>query len=63
MTDIERITIKRRKVGKFIGLIGMDTPDTEIEGKLKDAMEAIIQGSQDELRQTEEWYMRRKKFG
>lgn len=63
MTDTERIAIKRRKVGKFIGLIDMETPESEIEGKLRDAMEAIIQAGQDELRQTEEWYMRRRKIG
>lgn len=63
MTDTERIAIKRRKVGKFIGLIDMETPESEIEGKLREAMEAIIQAGQNELRQTEEWHMRRRKIG
>lgn len=63
LTDTERIAIKRRKVGKFIGLIGMETPEHEIEGRMRDAMERIIKAGQEELRQTEEWYMRRRKIG
>lgn len=63
LTDAERIAIKRRKVGKFIGLVGMETPAAEIEGRMRDAMESIKLAGQEELRLTEEWYMRRRKIG
>ena len=63
LTDAERIAIKRRKVGKFIGLIGMDSPASEIEGRLREAMERVIQAGQDELRNVEEYYLRRRKIG
>lgn len=63
MTDAERIAVKRRKVGKFIGLIGMDTPADEIENRMRFLMEQVIQARQEELRVTEEWYLRRRKIG
>lgn len=59
----ERIAIKRRKVGKFIGLIGMETPESEIEGRMVAAMERVIAAGREELRDVEEWYLRRRKIG
>ena len=62
-TDVERVAIKRRKVGKFIGLIGMDTPNFEIDGRLRDVMERAIERGREELRQNELWFLRRSKMG
>lgn len=62
LTDVERIAVKRRKVGKFIGLVGMDTPIEEIEGIIRASMERAIKSSQEELKRAEEWDLRRKKM-
>lgn len=62
LSDSERIAIKRRKVGKFIGLVGMDTPIEEIEGRIQMAMERAIRVAREESRRTEEWEFRRKKM-
>ncbi|GAB7354745.1 hypothetical protein MBLNU459_g5155t1 [Dothideomycetes sp. NU459] len=62
LSDVERIAIKRRKVGKFIGLIGMDTPIEEVEGIIRRSMERAIHLAREELRKAEEWELRRKKM-
>ncbi|OTA33722.1 hypothetical protein BTJ68_07046 [Hortaea werneckii EXF-2000] len=58
----ERIRIKRRKVGKFIGLVGMETPAEEIAGRIQASLEAAIETSREELRRNEEVMLRRKKM-
>ncbi|KAI5196375.1 hypothetical protein E4T39_07837 [Aureobasidium subglaciale] len=62
LTDAERIAIKKRKFGKFIGLMNCDTPVEEIEGRLRASMEKAIRLAQDELRRAEEWELRRSKM-
>jgi len=62
LTDTERIAIKRRKLGKFIGLVGMDTPIEEIEGVIRASMERAIKLAHEELKRAEEWDLRRKKM-
>ena len=59
----ERIKIKRRKVGKFIGLVGMDTPAEEIAGRIQASLDRAIERSREELRRNEEIMLRRKKVG
>ena len=61
-TDAERIAIKRRKFGKFIGLMNCETPVEEIEGRLRASMEKAIRLAQEELRRAEEWELRRSKM-
>jgi hypothetical protein len=61
-TDAERIAIKRRKFGKFIGLLNCETPVEEIEGRLRASMEKAIRLAQEELRRAEEWELRRSKM-
>lgn len=62
MTDAERIAIKRRKLGKFVGLMGCETPEEEIEGRLKASMDRAIRLAQEELRRAKEWELRRSKM-
>jgi hypothetical protein len=62
LTDVERIAIKRRKFGKFIGLMNCETPVEEIEGRLRASMEKAIRLAQEELRRVEEWELRRSKM-
>ncbi|KAI7200598.1 hypothetical protein D0869_01781 [Hortaea werneckii] len=62
LSDKERIRIKRRKVGKFIGLVGMETPAEEIAGRIQASLEAAIETSREELRRNEEVMLRRKKM-
>ncbi|KAI6835664.1 hypothetical protein KC332_g4608 [Hortaea werneckii] len=57
LSDKERIRIKRRKVGKFIGLVGMETPAEEIAGRIQASLEAAIESSREELRRNEEHRM------
>jgi len=59
----DRIRIKRRKIGKFIGLVGMDTPAEEIAGRIQASMDRAIERSREELRRNEEIMMRRRKVG
>ena len=59
----DRIRIKRRKIGKFIGLVGMDTPDEEIAGRIQASMDRAIERSREELERNEEIMMRRRKVG
>lgn len=62
LTDTERIAIKRRKIGKFIGLVGMDTPIEEIEGIIRASMERAIKLAHEEHKRAEEWDLRRRKM-
>ncbi|OQO00419.1 hypothetical protein B0A48_13768 [Cryoendolithus antarcticus] len=61
-SDKDRIRIKRRKVGKFIGLVGMDTPVEEIAGRIQASLERAVEASREELRRNEEIMLRRRKF-
>lgn len=61
LSDLDRIGIKRRKVGKFIGLVGTETPAEEIAGRMQSNLERAIEKSQAELRRTEEMTLRRRK--
>ncbi|PSK58694.1 hypothetical protein B9Z65_6709 [Elsinoe australis] len=40
--DKHRIAIKRRKIGKFIGLVNMQTPKEEVESKMRHDMERTV---------------------
>ena len=63
LSDKDRIRIKRRKVGKFIGLVGMDTPAEEIAGRIQAGMDRAIERSREELRRNEEIMLGRRKMG
>ena len=62
LSDKDRIRIKRRKVGKFIGLVGMETPVEEIAGKIQASFDRAIERSREELRRNEEVMLRRRKM-
>lgn len=62
LSDKERIRIKRRKVGKFIGLVGMETPAEEIAGRIQASMDRAIERSRAELRRNEEIILRKTKM-
>ena len=62
LSDKERIRIKRRKVGKFIGLVGMETPVEEVAGRIEASLERAIERSREELRRNEEVMLRRRKM-
>ena len=62
LSDKDRIRIKRRKVGKFIGLMGMETPVEEIAGRIQASLDAAIERSREELRRNEEVMLRRRKM-
>ncbi|KAK3113288.1 hypothetical protein LTR53_009572 [Teratosphaeriaceae sp. CCFEE 6253] len=62
LTDKERIRIKRRKVGKFIGLVGMETPAEEIAGRIQASLDRAVERSREELRRNEEVMLRRRKM-
>ena len=62
LSDKERIRIKRRKVGKFIGLVGMETPAEEIAGRIQASLERAVERSREELRRNEEVMLRRRKM-
>ncbi len=62
LTNKERIRIKRRKVGKFIGLVGMDTPVEEIAGRIQASLDRAIERSREELRRNEEIVLRKRKI-
>lgn len=61
LTDKERIAIKRRKVGKFIGLVGMETPIDEIEGRIQRSFERAQRLAQEDLRRMEAYELGRSK--
>ena len=62
LSEKDRIRIKRRKVGKFIGLVGMETPAEEIAGRIQASFDRAIGRSREELRRTEEVMLRRRKM-
>ncbi|KAK5124146.1 hypothetical protein LTR85_001849 [Meristemomyces frigidus] len=62
LSDKDRIRIKRRKVGKFIGLLGMETPAEEIAGRIQASLERAIERSREDLRRNEEVMLRRRKM-
>lgn len=62
LSDKDRIRIKRRKVGKFIGLVGMETPAEEIAGRIQASLERAIERGREELRRNEEVMLRRRKM-
>ena len=62
LSDKDRIRIKRRKVGKFIGLVGMETPAEEIAGRIQASLDRAVERSREELRRNEEVMLRRRKM-
>lgn len=62
LSDKDRIRIKRRKVGKFIGLVGMETPVEEIAGRIQASLDRAVERSREELRRNEEVMLRRRKM-
>lgn len=62
LSERDRVRIKRRKVGKFIGLVGMETPAEEIAGRIQASMDRAIERSRAELRRNEEIMLRRTKM-
>lgn len=62
LSDKDRIRIKRRKVGKFIGLVGMETPVEEIAGRIQASLDRAVERSREELRRNEEVMLRRSKM-
>lgn len=62
LSNKDRIRIKRRKVGKFIGLVGMETPVEEIAGRIQASLERAVERGREELRRNEEVMLRRKKM-
>ena len=63
LTDKERIRIKRRKVGKFIGLVGMETPGEEIAGRILLALDRSTERGREESRRIEAIVLGRRKVG
>lgn len=62
LSDKDRIRIKRRKVGKFIGLVGMETPVEEIAGRIQASLDRAVERSREEMRRNEEALLRRRKM-
>lgn len=62
LSDKDRIRIKRRKVGKFIGLVGMETPVEEIAGRIQASLDRAVERSREELSRNEEIMLRRSKM-
>lgn len=62
LSDKDRIRIKRRKVGKFIGLVGMETPVEEIAGRIQASLDRAVERSREEMRRNEEVMLRRRKM-
>jgi len=54
MSTADRVAIKRRKVGKFIGLVGMQTPIEEVEGRIRWCLERAIRVAREESRGLQE---------
>ncbi|KAF2723318.1 hypothetical protein K431DRAFT_220140 [Polychaeton citri CBS 116435] len=57
----DRLRIKRRKVGKFIGLVGMETPAEEIAGRIQASLDRATEKARREQLRVEELSLRRKK--
>jgi hypothetical protein len=62
LSEKDRIRIKRRKVGKFIGLVGMETPAEEIAGRIQASFDRAVERSREESRRNEELMLRRRKM-
>jgi hypothetical protein len=62
LSDKDRVRIKRRKVGKFIGLVGQETPAEEIAVRIQVSFDRAIERSREELRRNEEVMLRRRKM-
>lgn len=62
MSDKDRIRIKRRKVGKFIGLVGMETPVEEIAARIQSSLDRAMERSREDLRRNEQIMTGRKKM-
>lgn len=62
LSSKDRIRIKRRKVGKFIGLVGMETPVEEIAGRIQASLDRAVERSREEMRRNEEVMLRRRKM-
>ncbi|KAG8625139.1 hypothetical protein KVT40_006890 [Elsinoe batatas] len=60
--DDERIAIKRRKIGKFIGLVGMQTPAAEVESRMQHDMERAVRVIRRERRREEERELASRKW-
>lgn len=63
LSERDRIRIKRRKLGKFIGLVGMETPVEEIAGRLQASIDRAVERSRKEQQECEDFMMRRRKVG
>ena len=61
LSDVARVAMKRRKVGKFIGLLGMDTPIEEIENRIQHSLERAMELAREERRMREERELRGRK--
>ena len=53
LTDQQRVRIKRRKVGKFCGLCGMETPVEEIFGRIQASLDRAVERSREEMKSNE----------
>lgn len=53
LSDRDRMRIKRRKVGKFVGLVGMETPAEEVAGRMLASLDRAIDRSREESRRNE----------
>lgn len=62
LSEKDRVRIKRRKVGKFIGLVGMETPVEEVAGRIQASLDRAIESSREEFRRNEELMTRRRKM-
>jgi len=62
LSEKDRIRIKRRKVGKFIGLVGMETPAEEIAGRIRASLDRAVERAREDLRRNEEIMLRRRKM-
>ncbi|PNS19105.1 hypothetical protein CAC42_1841 [Sphaceloma murrayae] len=60
--DITRIAIKRRKIGKFIGLVGMETPAAEVESRMRHDLERAARVVRRDRRKREDEEMARGKW-
>lgn len=61
LSDEQRVSIKRRKLGKFIGLQGCDTPTSEVQMRLKFTEARIqrqIEQAKEDQRAVEKGWMR-----
>nr|POF19920.1 hypothetical protein CFP56_52169 [Quercus suber] len=62
LSDVDRIRIKRRKVGKFIGLVGMETPVEEIVARVQHRAEQAVERGRRELKRNEGLVLQGQKF-